>query len=753
MQEFVGFATEALTYNKLYTISDRSLGVGRFEHATVGPVRPTIEGNFLEELAGGGFDSEGELIAACLQPRSEDRNAIQIRQASLTTPHVSSRLDEAVFGGVAFDHFGHFLLETTARLWALEEHRDKPWLFLTSGRPELRSYQRDFLELLGLRRDQIVVVSDWTGVDRLVVPEPAFVYHHWATKAYLDAFRRAETPSGAGRRIFLSRSDTTMALTVGERELEEVLRAEGWVIEIPERLPAPEQAALFRDDNVVMGLQGSAMHLGLFAAPGRRVVHLCRGQAYRGYYILDDLTQAQATYFYAMRSTALPPKAITGPFHLDLEATIKFLRGEELISGSGVAISWFDAGTMTRLDADYEAWWYFTESQTRFHRQLAHDGSFADRQSALEFALKAASLRPDEAKIICHALALTLKLDGPDAASALLDRSLPAGSFGEIDDPQLLYMISLISESRGDMTAAIETASRCVENSPANPTYVNQLATALFRCDRLEESEAALRDLVANGHAAAENLFLLSLIACKRGDVGGATEWAMRAVSTDRWSEPIMIHAADLLTQQDRMDEAIQLHVDFVERCPDNVAILRRLAALQAGRGRMSAARRYLLEAYRHSLSDETLRRQCMDLLRLDGWVPDPGRLGRDPTPAECEQGVMLYMQSRSLRTIGASDDAIKTAIRALELYPGNSTIIEHAIGTIILSRRLVEAHVLSYALIDAGHRGGNVYYLISLIESELGRRDAAQRAAAQAAELEPANDLIREHYERLLVS
>ncbi len=751
MQEFVGFETEALLYNSQYTIADQPLTVGAFDDVTVVAARPTIEGNFLEELGGGVFASDGDLVSACLQPRSENRNAIRSTQSPLPSGTTNVHLADAVFGGVAFDHFGHFLLEATARLWALPDHRDKPWLFLTSGRPELRPYQRDFLALLGLPPDQIVIVNDRASVERLVIPEPAFVYHHWVTPAYLDAFRRSLSPSSnPGRRIFLSRSDTTMALTVGEHELEDLLRAEGWTIEIPERLPAADQARLFQDDNVVMGLQGSAMHLGLFAPEGRRVVHLCRGQAYRGYYILDDLTKANAVYLNAMRAHALASRPINGPFHLDLEATVAFLRQKELISAPGVSASVFPAETLERLDTDYEAWWHFTESQTRFHTQLAHDGSFADRTTALEFALNAARLRPDEPRILCHALALTLKLDGIKAASDLLSRSSLQPSIAATEDPQLLYMISLISDASGDSDRSLEAGFLCVRNAPTNPTYVNQLATSLFRRDRLDESEEVLFGLVKGGHANAESLFVLSLIGCKRGDIPVASEWALKAAAADKWNQPIVVHAAELLVQRNRREDAITLLIELVDRAPGNPDVLKRLAILEADLGRFADARAHVLQAYRHALSDDDLRQRCAVFLREDRFLPDTNLMALPQTPARSEQAVMIYLQSRSLKELGALDDALRTAVQALELCPTNTTIMEYAIGTAIFVGRILEAHILTHGLIEAGFRGGSMYYLASLIESQLGRRTAAQEAAAQAVALEPTNDLIRDHFERL---
>src|SRR5581483_1304538 len=118
-------------------------------------------------------------------------------------------LRKAVFGGIAFEQFGHFLLETTARLWCSPLYRDLPWLFLTHRPIRLAQYQEDLLLRLGLRRDQICIVNRWQPVEELIIPELAFTYDDYATHEFRDMFRRvAVTPRHYSRqRIFLWRGD------------------------------------------------------------------------------------------------------------------------------------------------------------------------------------------------------------------------------------------------------------------------------------------------------------------------------------------------------------------------------------------------------------------------------------------------------------------------------------------------------------------------------------------------------------------
>ncbi|MFD1354473.1 glycosyltransferase family 61 protein, partial [Methylorubrum suomiense] len=78
------------------------------------------------------------------------------------------------------------------------------------------------------------------------------------------------------RRLLISRSDnadTHNRRTLTERaELEAGARARGFEIVRPEGLSVPEQVALFRSADVLVGEYGSGLHGSLFALPGATIV-------------------------------------------------------------------------------------------------------------------------------------------------------------------------------------------------------------------------------------------------------------------------------------------------------------------------------------------------------------------------------------------------------------------------------------------------------------------------------------------------
>ncbi len=756
MQSFIGFDDAALRFNRSYTITDEPLKITSNPNAYVSPIWPSVEGNFLEELAGGAFDERGRFLAAAAQPRSDGHNAVLTNQIVTIPSHLAGRLEKAVFGGIAFDHFGHFLLEASARLWCRDEYKTLPWLFLTDGRPEMKRYQRDFLMVLGLAEEQIISVSDWLEIGELIIPEPSFVYHHHVAHGYRDTFRKAPLApqDGAGRRVFLSRVNTTLALTVGEKELEDVLAQNGWDIVYPETLPAQAQAAIFRDDNIVLGLQGSAMHLGLFAPEHRRVVHLCRGLGYRGYYILDDLMNADATYFNAMRSHELPSKPIRGPFLLDLDRSLGFLREQGLIAGAAHGMASLPDAGRDNLDTEYAAWWHFTESQIRFHHQLADDGSSVPQLSALASALQAAELSPENRTILCHAAALLLKFEGAVSANALLEQHGAAITYAQTaEDAQLLYYISLIRDEFQDYDAAVKAGAAAVAYAPDDPAYVNQLAIVLFRLHRLDEAEALLLGLIERGYAVAGNYFVMSLIARQRQDEAAALHWARLAVKTDRNDAGVCRHLANLLVANHHEREALTTYLEFLERHPSHAGMALDACTLAQRLNENEVVLPVLLTAYQGDPDHADIAGKCLEILKERRQLPNLEGLDEMPPPAIQEQSIMIYRRSVALAEEGALAKALQVAMIAAELYPANETIMGNLLGLMIRSARIAEAHLLAKLVLQKGHMSPAVFYVLSLVESAFGRKGEAQTAALRAFELAPENDEIAGHYSRFLAA
>lgn len=170
---------------------------------------------------------------------------------------------EYVFGGYLFRHYGHFLIETLSRLYAIRTCPDVPILFSSTHR-DIMPWQRDVFKLLGLR-NEIIKLTEPVVVDTLLLAPPGFVLPDTVSEAQITALGRMPAPPLTNKKIWLARSSHLGGGLVNERELEPLLTAAGWEIVHPQYLPVRKQVALIASSAHVAGLDGSAFHTALLA--------------------------------------------------------------------------------------------------------------------------------------------------------------------------------------------------------------------------------------------------------------------------------------------------------------------------------------------------------------------------------------------------------------------------------------------------------------------------------------------------------
>ncbi|NAZ35580.1 DUF563 domain-containing protein [Rubellimicrobium sp. CFH 75288] len=177
-----------------------------------------------------------------------------------------------LFLGPLFGHFGHFLVESIARLWALDRLRGaiEGALFVPKfqNRPEhVMATYRPFLEALGLdvpvrnleepaRVERLHVPPQGFGMFQMIEGSPEF-------RAYMRAHAgRGIAPQGHPK-IYISRSALPVqrGSILAETVLEEHLKAEGYVPFHPQKHGFADQIAAYKAATHVVGVDCSPFHL------------------------------------------------------------------------------------------------------------------------------------------------------------------------------------------------------------------------------------------------------------------------------------------------------------------------------------------------------------------------------------------------------------------------------------------------------------------------------------------------------------
>jgi capsular polysaccharide biosynthesis protein len=217
------------------------------------------QGDHLEYVKGSGVSRYG-------------RRQIPVPEPSGWT--VGHHIDSAVYAGFLYDHYGHFLLESLARLWTPEPCPEVPVVWIAGWTETLSSWMTEVLDLIGAPPDRRIVTSGSGALEvgELIVPDAGFEFgrfmHPWLARRLArydhdcaNHPRGQGVAASAGSHVWLSRSARAPISGLDEEiEVEQHLRARGWTVLRPEEFSLRRQVEMLADAVHVAGLEGSAFH-------------------------------------------------------------------------------------------------------------------------------------------------------------------------------------------------------------------------------------------------------------------------------------------------------------------------------------------------------------------------------------------------------------------------------------------------------------------------------------------------------------
>jgi capsular polysaccharide biosynthesis protein len=290
----------------------------------------------------------------------------------------ASELDEdVVYLGWLFNHYGHFLMQSLARAWFLSDvDPTVKVVFHYSGREHKQParWALRMLDAFGVPPDRILQLDAPTRLRRLHIPEPFFeprgMAHDHTVRAHeamarpyqAVAARIAGEAQPSAQPVYLSRRllPPSQRTIVGEGELEEVLRANGFRIAHTETMSLEEQVRLVNEHTDIFSNAGSAAHNVLFARYGPRLHLLTNGPNFSPDYFLYDTVAAAPTTFINCLSTADRPSYERGykltPHLLDLPIIMAYLEQHRFLSNPAPV---WPAGHDAELRARYDEIWLY----------------------------------------------------------------------------------------------------------------------------------------------------------------------------------------------------------------------------------------------------------------------------------------------------------------------------------------------------------------------------------------------------------
>jgi len=274
------------------------------------------------------------------KPKEPVYDSERVRAATKTRSSV-----EAAYCGRLHSHYGHFLLESTARLWwVLQEGFGGPLVFQTRdpGILEL-PFIAEFFDLVGIR-DRVVIADRWMQFDSIRIPELSHMLGSYITPEFLLPFRKAAEEArgrsagdGGSGKLYISRTRYNKAddagRIFGEEIIERMFEREGYQVVHPQELSIGEQAVVFAGAKQVAGFIGSAMHNLVFSPENIETTYLCRLNKFPDSYQMIDLLLGNRG---AAFITRYPERAgrigKEEPFLFDVEDLVRLLREKGLFS-------------------------------------------------------------------------------------------------------------------------------------------------------------------------------------------------------------------------------------------------------------------------------------------------------------------------------------------------------------------------------------------------------------------------------------
>lgn len=237
------------------------------ETAQKAVIVPPVETGFVQRA--GLLDTDGSYLA---------NGALWRNGRSLTTKpempegDLPMRKGTWLWAGVLWMHFGHFLVESTSRLWALNQIKENiDGILYIPKRPrngeEVLDMHKEFAQLMGTDVP-VVCVDKPERVERLIIPGQGVGLGKMVSGT--DAYRTAITKRFAKKvkadgpdKLYISRSKLPAGrgTLVGEAELEEHLIKQGYTIYHPQKHDLSSQIATYKAAKQVLAAEGSALHL------------------------------------------------------------------------------------------------------------------------------------------------------------------------------------------------------------------------------------------------------------------------------------------------------------------------------------------------------------------------------------------------------------------------------------------------------------------------------------------------------------
>jgi hypothetical protein len=305
---FYGFGRRMRDVERSLSMIGVRCGEPKVELVDGGVLVPTtsVQQKGSHRYHGGILDREGQPVEAAHLRRSGVTMVGGLPGPAAVTPACDIDEEVVYLGWLQSHHYGLTLVETLMRTWFLCEVDPAVRVAFNLTMRELPTgtYRR-LLDIFDIPPERMLVPDVPTRFRRILVPEPLHELYYGGHERAAEPFRAAaarivdasgEAPSE--QPVYLSRGRLTSdrRIIVGEAELEELLRQNGFLVVYPETMTLDEQVLLFNRHTDIFACVGSAAHTVLFALNAPYLHLLTAGTPMPEFFLVPALAGARVTF-------------------------------------------------------------------------------------------------------------------------------------------------------------------------------------------------------------------------------------------------------------------------------------------------------------------------------------------------------------------------------------------------------------------------------------------------------------------------
>jgi hypothetical protein len=241
-----------------------SLNLNLFNHCKVLPLQNS---DHSWGFSVGGYFSNGDIIKdIILQRHYGECGIVDIPNG---IEYKSNVQDVVIYGGILFNHFGHFILESLSRYWILKNLNNVKIAWHVRGQDQILNWQKEIFNLLNIDTDNFIIINQPYIFENLMLASPGYIMNTKANNFHLSTLKiqsQEKNEKLKSKKIWLSRSNLKEYFggVNNEKELEKILLDEGFEIVFPEKLNVTEQLDIYSQAEVLAGFEGSAFHSIVF---------------------------------------------------------------------------------------------------------------------------------------------------------------------------------------------------------------------------------------------------------------------------------------------------------------------------------------------------------------------------------------------------------------------------------------------------------------------------------------------------------